>query len=218
MFYSKLPALGLFCSLILMAEACKKEDSPIATNPTALPNASFEGVPGIGGEVFGLDGWSDCGFPGHTVPDIHPSENGGIFQVTTLPFDGDTYLGLVVRDDETYEAISSKLEPPLVGKQDYSFSVAVCRSSVYGVMGSNNISYTKPIRLRIWGGNDTCADEELLAQSPTITDTVWQVLRFEIKPKKDYQFIKLEAFYQEGSPFPYNGNILLDKLSAFMPL
>lgn len=205
--------------LLLLAVSCKK-DCPAPGQLAETPNASFEGIPaqGTNPDDFNLNSWKNCGFPGQTPPEIHPGEGEGFFGVTTLPYDGETYLGLVVRDNDTWEAVGSMLGTPLVANQQYKFSIAACRSDVYQLLGNQVSSFRSAVRLRIWGGSDFCADEELLAQSETVTNTEWELLNFTIKPSKQLQYVKLEAFYKEGSLFPYNGNILLDKASAFEPI
>ena len=66
-----------------------------------LENPSFEGIPCESGKdnVF-PKGWQDCGFKGETPFDVFSIEGGGTFQVTQEPLDGDTYIGMVVRENE----------------------------------------------------------------------------------------------------------------------
>ena len=82
--------------------------------PIALTNPSFEGTAAEGSVNGNLpNGWYDCGFPGETVPDIHPKEGPGAFQVTREAFHGRTYIGMVVRENETWEMISQRLSGAL---------------------------------------------------------------------------------------------------------
>ena len=70
-----------------------------------LVNPSFEGIPSAGAN---FAGWSDCAkyvFPNESPPDIQPFP-GLAWSVTYEPTHGQTYLGLVVRDDDTWEFIS----------------------------------------------------------------------------------------------------------------
>ena len=114
--------------------------------------------------------------------------------------------------------MGTKLDFPLLANQKYKFSIAACRSAVYTSLGPTAPSYHKAVRLRIWGGNNFCGREELLAQSETVSNTDWKVLKFTILPEMDYEFIQLEAFYVENTTIQYNGNILIDKASAFEPI
>jgi FAD:protein FMN transferase len=181
-----------------------------------LDNPSFEGHPGEGGNNKLPNGWQDCGFLGESPPDVHPRPGTGAFQVVKQPSDGLTYLGFVVRDNDTWEMMGQQLSSPLLARATYSFSIDMCRSLTYlSVSRTSNqpINYATPILLRIWGGNTACDKKQLLATSPLVVNSDWKKYDFELNPTADFQFIVLEAFYKTPTPFPYNGNILIDNAS-----
>jgi outer membrane protein OmpA-like peptidoglycan-associated protein len=190
--------------------------------PILLINPSFEGVPAEGSVNGNLpNGWYDCGFPGETVPDIHPKEGPGAFQVTKEAFHGKTYIGLVVRENETWEMISQRLASPLQKGKCYEFSMSLCRSELYvspSRVDNELKNYTTPAKLRIWGGSGYCNRAELLAESSLIVNTRWLGYNFRFEPKQTHTYIVFEAFYKTPSPFPYNGNVLLDNASAIIPV
>jgi len=68
-------------------------------------NPSFEGNPNEGG-LFSRSllpkGWTDCGFRGETAPDVHPVSRGN-FGVSQWPAHGDTYIGMVTRDNDHWK-------------------------------------------------------------------------------------------------------------------
>jgi thiamine biosynthesis lipoprotein len=179
-----------------------------------LQNPSFEGVPSEGSKGGKLpDGWYDCGFPGESPPDVHPKQGNGAFQVTQLPSHGKTYLGLVTRDNDTWEMVSQKLSSPMLAGVSYSFSIDLCRSLTYlSASRTTNepINYATPVTFRIWGGNGYCDRRELLATSPFITNANWKTYEFQLEPTADFNHIVLEAFYKTPVKFPYNGNLLID--------
>jgi outer membrane protein OmpA-like peptidoglycan-associated protein len=183
-----------------------------------LVNPSFEGIPAdgtVGGAL--PSGWRDCGFPGETAPDVHPQIGGGAFQVDKEPFDGKTYIGMVVRENDTWEMISQRLSAPLKKGQCYEFSMYLCRSELYvspSRVSAEKVNYTTPVKLRIWGGAGYCDRSELLAESPLIVNTRWLPYDFRFEPKQNYTYLVFEVFYKTPTPFPYNGNILLDQASA----
>lgn len=185
--------------------------------PIMLSNPSFEGYQRAG-EIGGRmpSGWYDCGFVGETVPDVHPIA-GGAFEVTKAPKDGESYLGMVVRENDTWEAISQRLERPLEKDKCYEFSLSLARSLLY--KSSNRlypdsvINYVTPVKLRIWGGHGYCNKEELLAESSLIINSRWLVFNFKFEPKSTYSHLMFEAFYKTPTLFPYNGNVLLDNAS-----
>ncbi|MBU6168835.1 MAG: OmpA family protein [Bacteroidetes bacterium] len=175
-----------------------------------LINPSFEDMPR---HSKAPRAWSDCGFKGESAPDIQPS---GIFSVTKPAADGNTYLGLVVRDNDTWESVGQELSRPLEKGKCYSFSIALCRSELYvsiSRLSDQTANYTTPAKLRIYGGNAYCEKKELLAESPLIANTRWQDYDFKLEPAKNYSFLILEAYYKTPTLVPYNGNLLVDNFS-----
>jgi len=201
---------------IFTAQNLSGQDDPIL-----LVNPSFEGIPGEGSLNGDLPrGWYDCGFPGETVPDVHPKE-GGAFQVTKEPFEGNTYIGMVVRENDTWERVSQRLSVPLEAGKCYEFSLSLCRSELYvspSRVDGELKNYTTPAKLRIWGGSNYCERSELLAESSLVVNTRWLKYDFRFEPGQTYSYIVLEAFYKTPTPFPYNGNILLDDASHIFPV
>ncbi len=179
-------------------------------------NGSFEGTPRC---CKPPDSWIDCGSKFETPPDVHPviSPNEPLFSVTKIAQDGNTYLGMVVRQNETYESINQKLNKPLLAGKCYSFSVYMARSLEYISATTTDSHKLKPFAtpalLQICGGDTCCHRKELLATSPLVENIEWQRYDFVFMPKSDISYLQLEAYYNPSSPFPYNGNILLDKAS-----
>lgn len=188
--------------------------------PIMLTNPSFEGKPAQGGNDgrFNLPGWSNCGAPNETPPDIHPVV-GGSFQVAQTPHDGNSYLGMVVRDNNTWETVSQRLESPIVAGKCYDFSIDISRSENYlspSISDSSLIvHYSVPARLRIWGGNGLCGKVELLGETSVIHHTRWLTYPFKFTPEKTHNYIVLEAYYNTPNS---NGNILLDNASPIFPV
>ena len=183
-----------------------------------IENPSFEDRPRQGG-VFRdatIAGWYDCGelkFRNETPPDIHPIN---AWRVTTPPSDGNTYLGLVVRDNDTWESIAQRLRKPLEAGQCYSFSIDLARSRYY-ISGSRKTqsleNYTEPSVLRIWGGTGICGKQELLGVSVTVSNDEWRTYEFKFEPQRTVTYFTLEAFYQTPTLVPYNGHLLIDNAS-----
>lgn len=197
--------LSIFCLLAATTMVFSQE--------ITLRNASFEGIPQHSTTPAG---WYDCGQSGESPPDIHPS---GEFQVTKTAAHKNTYVGLVTRDNDTWEGIGQRLSAPMKAGQCYSFSVSLARSEKYiSLTKTTRVleNFNNPIRLRIWGGTSYCSKKQKLAESVTIKHTSWKNYTFEFTPKQNYNYIFLEAFF-EPSLFPYNGNILVDECSALIP-
>lgn len=160
-------------------------------------------------------GWYDCGDPYESPPDIHPTTEGS-FGVTTPPQDGETYLGMVTRDNDTQEAVGKRLETPLRAGNCYSFTIYLAQSASYVSLSrrtNEEVSYTTPVILRIWGGTNYCKKTELLGASSFIAHGDWREYEFKFKPQQDLRYLKLEAFYELPVLYPYNGNLLVDNMS-----
>jgi outer membrane protein OmpA-like peptidoglycan-associated protein len=181
-----------------------------AQNTIVLKNASFEDFPAA---AHTPTGWHDCGFPGETPPDVQPNP---AFQVSTKPQQGNTYLGLVTRDNETYEAVSQKLMRPLEGEHCYDFSLWLARSNNYWSVSKTSGSmenFSKACVVRVWGGNSDCDRREKLFESGPIDHTSWKIYPMKLKPKTTYAYITIDVFYYR-TMVPYNGNVLIDNASV----
>lgn len=208
---SKLLFLISFCGISFIASA---------QGVITMSNPSFEGVPKRGLNLTKLpEGCLDCGkhnFPTETAPDIHPAN---YFENTLPPSDGNTYLGIVVRDNDSWESVSQKLTAPLLAEQCYEISLEIAQSPNYW-SGSrqhddieSNYNYVNPTVLRIWGGTTYCGVQEKLAESIPITNSDWMTYHFKLNPTSNYKYITFEAFYKTPTWIPYNGHILLDNVS-----
>jgi hypothetical protein len=197
-----------------------------------LKNPSFEDVPRKGSQFSPpIHGWKDCGqinFPGESPPDIHPVINTA-WGVRNAAEKGDTYLGLVIRENATWECVSQHLNTSLKPGACYSFNAYLCLSPVYDSMTklSQGIvqDFSHPAVLRVWGGSDACERLELLAISPPVANHEWKKCTFLLNPIMACQSITLEAFYyipesnySNEKLKAYNGHILIDDLSTIMEI
>jgi outer membrane protein OmpA-like peptidoglycan-associated protein len=201
----------LQCSLLLTGLAPL---SLVAQQTIKLDNPSFEDFPQPAHTPVG---WYDCGFASESAPDVQPNAQ---FQVSKPPKDGKTYLGLVVRDNNTWEAVGQRLKIPLQKGQCYQFSLQLSKSELYvskSKMTNKDVNYVTPAIVRIWGGNTYCGKDENLADSEPIENGTWKTYTFRLKPKANYSYIMIEAFYKMPTLFPYNGNVLVDHASDLVP-
>jgi outer membrane protein OmpA-like peptidoglycan-associated protein len=202
-----LSSILLFCSLSIFAQT-----------KIMISNKSFEDFPRQGSNFLSLGGWTDCGgfrFPGQSPPDVHP---GNFWSNNTPPSHGNSYLGMVVRDNETYEGVGQRLTTSLKVGKCYKFTIDLARSTKYLSKSQKTdleTNYIVPAVLRVWAGNGICDDRELIGESAVVSHEEWRTYQFKVKPKSDYQFIMIEAFYKVPVIVPYCGHILVDNLSDF---
>jgi hypothetical protein len=181
-----------------------------------LENPSFEDEPSPSHTPIG---WYNCGFMEQSPPDTHPCN---AFNVTKKAFHGSTYLGLVVRDDNSWEGVKQTLKTPILKDVNYSFSLYLCRSKNYvsrSMRTGQDANYIKPVILRIWGveGN-FCKKIELLAESKLVQSTDWEKHNFTFKSQEECPSILIEAYFESELFLRYNGNILVDKASDIVPI
>lgn len=179
-----------------------------------LDNPSFEDYPQA---AHTPQGWFDCGFSGESPPDVQPNTT---FKVTKAASHGNTYLGLVVRDVNTWEAIGQRLKSPLLKGVNYTFSLDLARSEIYESQSQATkkmVNYITPIIIRIWAGASYCAKAEMLDETEPVVANSWKKYNFKFTPKANYSYIVIEAFYKVPTLFPYNGNILIDNASDIVP-
>lgn len=185
-------AIILFLPFILLSFGISAQD-------IRLENASFEDEPQ---DATMPQRWHGC--KKGSTPDILP----GFWGVYLEPFDGETYVGLITREDGTYENIGQRLIEPIIKKECYKFSLQLAYSKAYA-------NYNIPIRLRVYGGTSRCAKDQLLCESNNIIHTDWKTYNFQFFAKEKYDYIIFEAYYGKGISFPYNGNLLVDDVSVF---
>ena len=165
-----------------------------------LQNASFEGEPQ---DATTPIGWLEC--ERETTPDILP----GYWGVYKEAYDGNTFVGLITRNNGTWEAIGQRTKKPLKKGQCYSISLQAAFSRIYA-------GYNEPVRLRIWGGANRCEKSQLLGETKPITHEEWKFYSFKFEPKKTLKYIIFEAYYNTDKKFTHNGNILLDAISPIV--
>jgi hypothetical protein len=171
--------------------------SKLAGQITAFFNSSYEGE---ARDAVTPTGWLQC--EDGTTPDILP----GPWGVYLAPADGNTYMGLITRKDGSYESVGQRLPQTLKMGNCYFFKLMLARALTYN-------GFNKPTILRVWGGSDRCDKRQKLFESIPIAHLDWKPYTIRFKPKKDIDFIIIEAFYNGKLQYTYNGNILIDAIS-----
>lgn len=162
----------------------------------SLSNRSFEGLPADATMPAGWYSESEG-----TTPDILP----GFWGVYTEPSDGDTYLGLITRENGSFESIGQRLPSKLKKGKCYRFFIDLAYSDNYS-------GYNKPLYLRIWASQRKGKRDHLIYKSIQIDHLDWKTYEILFEPNDDYQYIIFEAFISEQA-IQYKGNILIDNMS-----
>jgi len=196
-------------------------------------NPSFEGTPRpgrlnlrhiMGNELGGkTNDWIYCGPASETAPDIHPSPDPEhpFFGVDQLPYDGRTYMGMITRENNTWEAVGQKLQSSIRAKQTYQLSVSLSRSLKYvspTLIPDKMADYYQAVILRVWGGNELCSKEELLVETKKISHSDWRKYTLTFQPSDEWNHVIFEAYYTPEAKVPYGGNLLVDDLSTIIPV
>jgi hypothetical protein len=155
-------------------------------------------------DKFVMEGWSILR-KGET-PDIMP----GPWEVYTPPAEGQSYVGLVAREDGTREGIYQALQEPLPAGRCLYLSVALAWHPQYS-------GYTLPLSLHIRGRKGLQGRIVSLAVSPLIAHTQWQYYTLEFTSPIEIDQLILEASWGPGVMQPYRGNILIDNISHIAP-
>lgn len=162
-----------------------------------VKNPSFEDTPS---DAIVPKSWTPC--QEYTTPDILP----GFWGVYKKPTHGNTYMGLITRENGTFESIGQRLSESTKSSECYEFNLQLSYSKIYA-------GYNKPIYLRIWLGKNMCDRGQLIYQSALINHEQWKKYNVNFKSEKAYRYILIEAFYKEDI-FSHKGNILLDQMST----
>jgi hypothetical protein len=183
----------------------------------AWKNPSFEGTPNSAQIP---DRWDDCGFQNESPSDIQP----GFWGVKSPAKNGKTYVGMVTRDNGTYEAIGQKLSKKLIANKTYSFTLAMyCSDTLISTSSKTKqkANFSNPAYLKVWGAKKANKEAKLLyvSQKP-ISNRNWEKFEIIFTPTVDCQYIILEAattkYNIEQLENWYNCNLMIDDLSPII--
>lgn len=202
----KLSLLSLF--IVFIGLNIHAQDEIYLNNPSLEDTPRFGKVPAE---------WDNCGFEEETPVDVHPDGNFGVNKAAKY---GKTYVGMVVRDNETWECFGQALSNPLKAGECYTIAFAATMSTTY--MSTSRLTneltnFDTPSVIRLWAGYTDQEGYQLLAESDPIDNIEWKEFELSFTPNKDYDYFYIEAYYTPGSEYFYNGNVLIDYFSPIVP-
>lgn len=193
-----------------------------------IKNPSFDGEPFQGLYTDDkIEGWLDFGivfFPKETRYDLHSSES-SFWNLNAKAYHGDTFLGLVARDNGTHEIIGQKLEQSIIKGSTYEMSIYASVNTDY-LSHSNTTfkeaNYVSPVKLQLYGINYNEETEEmtyeLLAETSGIVNQDWKKFKFLFSPVfSNYNHIVFTPNFIDENLFT-NGHVLLDLCSDIVAL
>jgi len=175
-----------------------------------LYNPSFEDSPRC---CVAPQGWISYGYIGETAPDIQP----GSFEINIPAEDGNTYVSMVTRDNETNEGLIQKLPMPLKKGETYKFSIALAQSEILPSLSrttGQEVNHTSPTQLIIGGLSDPNGKFYRLGISNAVATETWNEYNFTLQPEQDFGYLALMAYW-EGNEAT-NGHICIDNCSAIV--
>ena len=147
---------------------------------------------------------------------VHSTEWG--FGVDLKPYHGETYLGMVTRDNETWESLAQELSRPLTPDTCYSFSVHLASSAAYHSLSrryETPQNYNHPTRLVVHSVDQRGEIMELLGATPPVDHPVWHPYTLVFRPDQPVQILKISAWY--GVDSITAGNVLVDAIGPIIP-
>lgn len=182
-------ALVLFCSTRLNAQ-------------NYITNPGFEGQPGI--ESIPADWFAGCG--NINTPDTQP----GWWNVENKPYEGDSYINLLYKDDGTTESVYQKLTQPLDSGYCYLVEIHLAQACQDSISGLYPYDFNHPGDLQIRGSESYgCANGQVLAYFEQVNNCYWQTFYAIFQAHETINYVYLEFF--KGSSPANNGSVLIDQ-------
>lgn len=182
----------------------------LCSQTVPLNNPSFEGRPKHSQTP---PGWKNWGFAGESPPDIQPNYE---FGKQIAPIDGRTYLGMVARDNGTWEGVGQKLSNPLLPGRFYQIRFFVAKPVNYISLSrkypGKQVNYDNPVHLAVLGKAKKGQERPIvLCETPRIEHSHWVVKILPFSPPDTIYSLGLAALPAPANQ-PYNGSILVDQL------
>jgi hypothetical protein len=185
-------------------------------NVINIENPSYEGYPSPSATA---EGWFFCGSERETPPDIQP----GSFGVKNEAKDGNTYAGIVTRDNGTFESLKFNLSEPTKKEQCYEWTFFISQSKDYESISRKtlrNVMFIYPVNIVIYGTKNkrNCEKLEVLVRYDSIYNVdKWTKLKVRFKTEKAYNSIVISVQSLDLSK-PRNGHVLLDYFHPIIEL
>lgn len=167
-----------------------------------ITNPGFEGPDGI--EVIPSDWFAGCGTM--NTPDTQP----GWWNIENKPYEGNSYINLLFKDDGTTESVYQKLPVPLVAGSCYLIEIHLAQACQDSLSGLYPHDLNHPGDLIIRGSTTYgCNNGQVLAKFEQVSNCRWKTFYHVFQADSLINYIYLE--FSKGSSAFQNGSILIDQ-------
>lgn len=180
-----------------------------------IQNGSFE--TGVAGPSLVAKNWYSCGTKGYTPPNLHNTKNiKPIFKVYTLAQDGDQFISLVTRANQSVECIGQQLEKSLSIDSTYLLEIYLNSSESFesrtSIQSTETADFNIAADLEVYGLTNA-GQYILLDVYEDIKHYNWKKYTTTFKALKEFAAIEFRAFFTFDQLLPYNGHILIDNIT-----
>lgn len=175
--------------------------STISFSENFISNGGFEGPDGI--EIIPSDWSAGCGVM--NTPDTQP----GWWNVENKPFEGESYIDLLYKEDGTTESIYQKLETPLPQGSCFLIEIYLAQACQDSLSGLYHFGLNNPGDLIIRGSDVYgCDNGQILATFEQVSNCEWKVHYAVFQAEFEINYIYLE--FDKGISPSKDGSILID--------
>lgn len=142
-------------------------------------------------------------------PDTQPL----VWDVPTLPSDGESYVGLCWLP-YWVERIWTPLAMPF--KADSCYLIEIDLAYYFEINYYGDIQSTFPMKIQIMGSSLYCEEGDVLWESPYIDNESWITYDFLLEPEEDIANIMIRSYYDQSMPDEI-GYMLMDNIVVTTP-
>jgi hypothetical protein len=189
--------------------------SKISLGQNLIKNGGFEiGQPGAS---LLPSAWYSCGSKGYTPPNLHnETADAPIFEVRTKAKDGDQFVSLVVRKDQSFEGIGQNLDKALEKDSVYLLQLylntSVAFESRTKLTSDDKTSFATAADLEIYGLSKS-GKYILIDAFTDIEHHEWKSYTSKFKAQEHFKALEFRTYFQFDYLLPYNGHLLIDEIS-----
>ncbi len=168
-------------------------------------------------------------FRGESPVTIHTPDQ-VMFGVVNEAYDGDVFVSMVTRMNETWEGISQEFSEASKKDQKYTMTMTLAKSVKMFSAMSNVINIdenefsngnAKSVVVNVWMDREYCDQRpnkhgQLIWTSPPIDHNEWKDYTFQFIPNNNHKWIFIEVYFadaEEEGAQAYFGHALIDYIS-----